>query len=726
IFTSCAGTCWPTDTVSDWDEEPPPAKRQRTTDPQTKSTGGAYDVGQQFKIKMAAVIGLRGMQMGDNFELATNVKDASNFDDLVYTTNGRRYCLQLKHTENPDTTKFQPKELLELLHKCFETYYTSEGRDKTEFIIYTNKRLGWKLLGHNRKDRVVHVVERMFKTSGNGEIFKFFRDENAKVDIHSGVEVLVKKSKGFRRLSLSEQKRKVNTVNQFLKKLVMATGQKGQLELDEVIYKEIENGDEIKVGPKVYDQVLLNFKRRLEEWWRNRNENVTPEVLRNWLQEAKTEPLDSFVRTLFESCTNDLARTGIKFCDSEISRLQAELSNKRTVHFRSDALTLCSTLLLDCLPQSKCIFVTLESLQSNENMLLYAWFGGQWEWLIVSCGSTVQQSDISDTCLKISENVKRDPSNKRVIILTEQSVQQLRGFDPIEHEFSFEQLSKESQEMVLDKKIDFQGCEVTMRSVLQRHGNVEHVLGPELVTDLVTEGTAVNIGGKLHVKTGYYAPRVLQREVWLQSTVLRNPNDVFAVSGTTKEEVLMMVPSGKTVDFVSLWNISTTDFTQDMSSRIFILSDEDMEDTFLEICEKLEGKPLHWNSCTAERLLERNVHRSGLDMTRWRASNPDYIGLIIIDAALRGHLLLLEFLYTIGVNIHQASSRRFPSPLHAAVESKQPVEVVRWLIKHGADCNIRDRDDQTPLMKALKGGRFDVARVLIEEGSASPGLHGKK
>ena len=62
---------------------------------------------------------------------------------------------------------------------------------------------------------------------------------------------------------------------------------------------------------------------------------------------------------------------------------------------------------------------------------------------------------------------------------------------------NFEQLSKKSQEIVLDKKIDFQGCEVTLRSVLERHGNVQHVLGPELVTDLITDGTVVNIGGRL-------------------------------------------------------------------------------------------------------------------------------------------------------------------------------------------------------------------------------------
>jgi hypothetical protein len=41
-----------------------------------------------------------------------------------------------------------------------------------------------------------------------------------------------------------------------------------------------------------------------------------------------------------------------------------------------------------------------------------------------------------------------------------------------------------TEEIVLYKQIDIQGYEVTMRSVLQRHGNVEHVLGPELVTDI--------------------------------------------------------------------------------------------------------------------------------------------------------------------------------------------------------------------------------------------------
>jgi hypothetical protein len=99
-------------------------------------------------------------------------------------------------------------------------------------------------------------------------------------------------------------------------------------------------------------------------------------------------------------------------------------------------------------------------------MLLYAWLGGYWELLIVFCDSTVQQWDISDTCNKISEIIKRAPPSKQIVILTLCSVQQFGDFVPIEQEIKFEQLLKKSEEIELDKQIDFQGCEVTMRSVL--------------------------------------------------------------------------------------------------------------------------------------------------------------------------------------------------------------------------------------------------------------------
>ena len=236
-------------------------------------------------------------------------------------------------------------------------------------------------------------------------------------------------------------------------------------------------------------------------------------------------------------------------------------------------------------------------------MLLYAWLGGHWEWLIVFCDSTVQHSDISQTCLTISEIIRNDPSTKRVIILTLCSVQQISNFVPLEHKFNFEQLSELSQEIVLDKKIDFQGCEVTMRSVLQRHGNVQHVLGPELVTDLITEGTAVNIGGTLQVNKDYYAVRLLERKVYLRLDILKDVDllrHVFVVSGMRENDLSEFVPSGQTVQTISYSckNGVLCDTSSDTDSprevRFIRIEGNDLETCYSVLCMMHSEKTVHW------------------------------------------------------------------------------------------------------------------------------------
>jgi hypothetical protein len=105
-------------------------------------------------------------------------------------------------------------------------------------------------------------------------------------------------------------------------------------------------------------------------------------------------------------------------------------------------------------------------------------------------------------------------------------------------------------------------------------GNVEDVLGPELVTDMKTEGSAVNIGDKLQVNEGYYEPRALEKNIFLHSNVLQNPNDVFVLSGATEKDVLKIVPSGKTVELICEEGPYSIDFTQDMRGKIVLLSDD--------------------------------------------------------------------------------------------------------------------------------------------------------
>jgi hypothetical protein len=59
--------------------------------------------------------------------------------------------------------------------------------------------------------------------------------------------------------------------------------------------------------------------------------------------------------------------------------------------------------------------------------------------------------------------------------------------------------------MVLDRKVDFQGRLLTVKSILRRHGMVKHVLralGADTVSRLVTAGT-VELGGKILKNSSY-------------------------------------------------------------------------------------------------------------------------------------------------------------------------------------------------------------------------------
>ena len=568
-------------TVDMTNPQPQNSNTQITSATTTRGTAG--EGGFQFEIKMAAVIGLRGLKQGHEFELSSNRDDAGNFDDLEYTGDGRRYFLQLKHSYKPDERILQLYEMKKIVRKCFRSYRTiisdlkfkNIAIENTEFMIYTNRTLHPKLTWRKAEQMGDNIF---FKTQDRA-IFKFNPDENENKELYKFLGNTVKGS-GHQELK--------PLISDFLKKLRIVTGQVGHRQLDKLIAAEICEQDKIQIDSTEYNSILNHFKTPLERWWRNiKREVMTPDMLREWLQRAKTEYYKPVVNSSCNSCTNKLIGRGINFSDSEVSRLHAELSNNRAVHLRSDALTLCSILLLDCLDTSKCIFVTFESLQSNTNMLLHAWLGGHWEWLIVFCDPTVQQSDISDTCNKITEIIKSNHSTKHAIILTASSVHQINDFVPIEHKFKFEHLSQQSQELVLGKNVNFQGCEVTLRSVLQRHGNVEHVLGPELVTDLITEGTAVNIGGRLQGNTGYYAPRFLEREIYLRLEVLQKPNiygEVFVVNGMTTDELFKIVPSFEILE----------NFTMGEKAEQIVLQTEHGKPYFSDLCEKYKGKTLHW------------------------------------------------------------------------------------------------------------------------------------
>jgi hypothetical protein len=389
-----------------------------------------------------------------------------------------------------------------VLQKCFKSYcdikngkdYQDIPVDKTEFIIYTNRTLDPTL---------PHYV------SMSGDIFFKTRDTKVLIITSGGnkqtdVYTLLKNAvRGHEKIYRPSD---IKMIHGFLYSVKIVASVNGKCQLDAEIQKEIEEQDAIKVSRNVYKAELHYLKTWVASRLKNRKEGMTAEMFRNWLQEAKTKACVAFVKSLFVSCTKGLDTTGIHFADSEISRLQAELSNNPAVHLRSDAPALCSILLMHCLPVSKCIYVNLKSLLSDRGRLLHAWFGGEWQWCVVFCDSELRGIHISEMCLDMLSIMKSKASDKCLIILTPFSVKQIEGFSPIDHNFKFKQLPLKRQTAVLDKSVNFLGYLLTVKSILHRHGIVKNALRAvegNSVSRLATEETG-QLGGRLRTNRGYY------------------------------------------------------------------------------------------------------------------------------------------------------------------------------------------------------------------------------
>jgi ankyrin repeat protein len=81
----------------------------------------------------------------------------------------------------------------------------------------------------------------------------------------------------------------------------------------------------------------------------------------------------------------------------------------------------------------------------------------------------------------------------------------------------------------------------------------------------------------------------------------------------------------------------------------------------------------------------------------------------------KGRLEVVEWLLGHGANPNLRSDLNLYTPLHVAALNGH-VEVSRKLLQHKVDQNALDKNGRTPLRLAAEGGHIDVARLLLEHG----------
>ena len=84
-----------------------------------------------------------------------------------------------------------------------------------------------------------------------------------------------------------------------------------------------------------------------------------------------------------------------------------------------------------------------------------------------------------------------------------------------------------------------------------------------------------------------------------------------------------------------------------------------------------------------------------------------------IYISFSSHLAIIRALVTAGANIHVAN--HFGGT--CLINSVQSAELVKFLIRQGADVNAEDVQHKTALHYAIQEHRLDTAKILVENGA---------
>lgn len=431
--------------------------------------------------------------------------------------------------------------------------------------------------------------------------------------------------------NLQNDKIEETEIDQFLNNLIFAVNQPNEIELGKIIAKEL--GEESQFNLLNSDVVYDSFQNKMLEWFKDKRGVYLNAIAAEKLFQEIEEKVNNLITVgLHLPYPEKLLAYGIEFQkNSLVEHLKEFLTTEHlfVLHLFSKENTLLSAIKIynalndlnkdDNFAQKwsrrdSYIFMRSSTLKRSETMktLVMDAFksSNSHNLLIINC-----ENDEQYTFLNLKKLLKKY-KNKKVILLTMKNqalTERLKeDFEKIidhqEDSSNFDDLSDESKEKLLDKKITFQGAEmITLKelNVQLSQLNIDTKTLIKLIND-----DEIRIGGKLEDLgdvADYYIPRRLRHSAHFDKEKIKEVNDLFVISGTDTE-------------LNNYHNINVLD------------NAELAQNKFQELCDQNEECAIHWLESDSQKLIWCKSHGSTSNLAQCKSiDNFDEISNTITD-----------------------------------------------------------------------------------------------
>jgi ankyrin repeat protein len=571
------------------------------------------------------------------------MKSGGSFDDIIFIHNTRNepktYFIQVKHKED-SSYKIKRESLKQLsgdysLMKYFKSYcdikdLCASNKDlkfcgefcNFEFVICTNVELVNQ--SRYRSDSDSDIMNSggvcfSFSPTNDSDIYSTFEGWKDFCEYIDANEFnIVEKFNEFKKTVASteirnelekcenaKQIRELRTklgdlslYKDFFNNLKINTGHADEEKLCQLIKKEIEIAFE--TTDEDTEAMYTEYITHITNWWGKENYFLNEsETFWNKIKQDRV----SAVSSMSQAKIDELDSLNISFNESVVTTLTSVISSEHAVHIIPDGNeTILSTLkvyqAMKCVQTEVFIITDLDNLLAHQDVILKFW-----ETKFCGCVVVEQNKDTSGNVTKLCENITRilkEKAVKRFVLIGPKNctiasnVSSHHTLRVYSDSCSLKDFNIESEDLFLNRAVEFQGYTVTLDSLLNNDSSLKSSVCNDILC-LIAKKKELKIGKKLREKIDYYVPRTLKRQIHVTdiSKVLddKSPGHVLAISSMSREELCKFLPSSDATIAVAEWPFYSTELTPS-SNGIIEFRDFERDGAFQKLSALYEC--IHW------------------------------------------------------------------------------------------------------------------------------------